>query len=58
VLGAFLGASGVVSDEKVRETVQKKMARKKELLAGNLKVLQDGYRLALKELGQKKKAMA
>lgn len=53
MLGAFVGASGVVSFESVYKTVVAKMSYKKELLELNLKVLKQGYDLALERLGQK-----
>ncbi len=53
VLGALIGARGVVSIETMRATVKEKMGAKKSLLETNMKVLEEGYNLALKEVGQK-----
>jgi 2-oxoglutarate ferredoxin oxidoreductase subunit gamma len=55
VLGAFVGASGVVSFDTIKETLKEKLGKKREVLQTNLKVLQEGYHLALDKLGQKEK---
>ena len=55
VLGAFVGASGVVSFDTLKEIVKEKLGKKKEVLEINLKVLEQGYQLALESLGQKDK---
>lgn len=56
VLGAFIGASSVVSFETIKKTLQKKLGKKKNVLDINLKVIDEGYQLALKTLGRKAKA--
>lgn len=56
VLGAFVGASGVVTYETIKATVREKLSKKKEILEVNLEVLEEGYQLALKAIGQKEKA--
>jgi len=55
VLGAFVGASGVVSFDTLKEIVKEKLGKKKGVLDANLKVLEEGYQLALESLGQKDK---
>ncbi len=55
VLGAFVGASGVVSFDTLKEIVKEKLGKKKGVLEINLKVLEEGYQLALESLGQKDK---
>ena len=55
VLGAFVGASGVVSFDTIKEILREKLGRKKGVLDANLKVLEEGYQLALESLGQKDK---
>lgn len=55
VLGAFIGASGVVSYDTVKKTVKSKMGAKKDLLQINLKVLEQGYKLALDMMTAKDK---
>ncbi len=53
ILGAFIGASGVLKYETVRETLIEKLGKKKEYLDLNLQVLEEGYNLALETIGQK-----
>jgi len=55
VLGAFIAASGVVSFDTLKEIVKEKLGKKKDVLEINLKVLGQGYQLALEFLGQKDK---
>ena len=55
VLGAFVGASKVVSFDTVKKIVKDKMGAKKDLLQINLKVLKQGYDFALDMLAQKEK---
>ena len=55
VLGAFVGASGVVSFDTIKEILREKLGKKKGVLDANLKVLEQGYQLALESLGQKDK---
>jgi len=46
MLGAFIGASGVVEFENVKAVLTEKLGRKVDLLAINHKVLEQGYNLA------------
>jgi len=58
ILGAFIGASKIVSYEKTIEVIKAKLGRKKELLEMNLHVLEEGYKLAqkvMKKAGKKEK---
>lgn len=55
VLGAFIGATGLVDFEIVKATVTEKMGYKKDLLDINMKAFQQGYDLAMSELGQEHK---
>ncbi|NOY88022.1 MAG: 2-oxoacid:ferredoxin oxidoreductase subunit gamma [FCB group bacterium] len=55
ILGALIGASKVLDLKIVKEIVKEKMSKKKELLDLNLKVLKQGYDLAIEELSQKEK---
>ena len=55
VLGAFLGASKIIDYKTARKIIKEKMGAKKEFLESNLKVLKQGYDLALDMLGQKEK---
>ncbi|MBN1211222.1 MAG: 2-oxoacid:acceptor oxidoreductase family protein [candidate division Zixibacteria bacterium] len=59
ILGAFIGASKIVSYEKTVEVIRSKLGRKKEMLDINLNVLEKGFKLALdimKKAGKKEKA--
>lgn len=56
VLGAFVGASGIVKYESVRAAVQDKLGAKTALLETNMKVLELGYQFALAKLGPRVKA--
>ena len=56
MLGAFIGATGVVDYETVKLIVTEKLGRKKQLLQKNLNVLQHGYDLGLEKVSQKEKA--
>jgi len=56
MLGAFIGASGVVEKDTIRETVKEKMSRKASLLDINMKVLEEGFELALDKVGDKVRA--
>ena len=56
VLGAFIGASGVVSYENTESALQQKLGGKKEYLVSNLQAFKEGYDLALEKLGEKDKA--
>ena len=53
VLGAFVGASGVVSMDTLRATVKEKMSFKAAVLETNMRVLEEGHQLALDTIGQK-----
>lgn len=55
VLGAFIGASEIVSYDTVKNTVKEKMGYKKDLLQINLKVLEQGYKLAQELMAAKDK---
>lgn len=56
ILGAFVGATSTVNIETLKQIVIDKLGRKKEFLAKNLKVLEQGYQLAMETLGQGQKA--
>jgi 2-oxoglutarate ferredoxin oxidoreductase subunit gamma len=56
VLGAFVGASGIVDYETIKHTTQEKLGQKKGILDINLSALEEGYELALKALREKEKA--
>ncbi|UCC43120.1 MAG: 2-oxoacid:acceptor oxidoreductase family protein [Candidatus Zixiibacteriota bacterium] len=43
MLGAFVGATGIVSYNHLKETLKVKLGKKKGLLEVNLKVLEEGY---------------
>ena len=47
MLGAFVGASGIVEYEHLRETVIERLGGKKEMLEINLAVLEQGYELGV-----------
>ncbi|MEW5993040.1 MAG: 2-oxoacid:acceptor oxidoreductase family protein [Candidatus Zixiibacteriota bacterium] len=55
VLGAFVGASGVVGFETVKQVLKDKMSKKASMLDINLKVLNEGYELAMKTRRKKVK---
>lgn len=48
ILGAFVGATGIVDFEDLKEILTEKMGRKKDLLQINYTALDEGYRLGLK----------
>ena len=54
ILGAFVGASGVIDLETVRHVVEKKLSKKKEVLQVNMACLEVGYKAA-RELMKKSK---
>jgi len=56
VLGAFIGASKVVSLDTLKSTITEKLARKKSVLDLNLTAVQRGYDLSAKSQRQKEKA--
>ncbi len=53
VLGAFIGATGIVSFDTIKRVIKEKMARKKSVLEINYHALDEGRKLALKTLGKK-----
>ncbi len=53
VLGAFVGASGVVDIKTVRATLKEKLGKKKSMLELNLQVLKEGYKLGSRKIAQK-----
>jgi 2-oxoglutarate ferredoxin oxidoreductase subunit gamma len=46
VLGAFVGITGLVSYDTLRNTVQEKLGKKKEFLEANLRLLEQGHQIA------------
>ncbi|RKX25067.1 MAG: 2-oxoacid:ferredoxin oxidoreductase subunit gamma [Candidatus Zixiibacteriota bacterium] len=56
MLGAFVGATGLVDPDNLRETIKEKLGKKKNMLATNLKVLDLGLELGRKGVtrGRKK----
>lgn len=56
ILGALVEATGIVKLETVRETIEKKLAKKKEVLQVNYKALEAGRKLALAGMKGKVKA--
>ena len=48
ILGAFVGATGVVEFDNLKEMLTQKMGRKKDLLQINYQVLDEGYQIGLK----------
>jgi 2-oxoglutarate ferredoxin oxidoreductase subunit gamma len=55
VLGAFIGASKIVSYETILATINEKLSKKKAVLDINLKAVEQGYQLGLESLTQKEK---
>ncbi len=53
VLGAFIGASGVVKYDTVKAVLREKLGKKASVLGVNLKVLEEGLELALRSIGKK-----
>jgi 2-oxoglutarate ferredoxin oxidoreductase subunit gamma len=53
VLGAFIGATGVVEFATVKKVLQEKLGKKKEVLEVNFAVLEQGYKLAQQALKEK-----
>jgi len=47
MLGAFVGATGVVDFDNVKEVLQEKLGKKKDLLAINMKVIEEGHKLTV-----------
>ncbi|MBU8934975.1 MAG: 2-oxoacid:acceptor oxidoreductase family protein [candidate division Zixibacteria bacterium] len=56
ILGAFIGASGIVDIKTVSETLKEKLGKKKSMLDLNLQVLKEGYKLGCKIIRQKDSA--
>jgi 2-oxoglutarate ferredoxin oxidoreductase subunit gamma len=56
MLGAFVGASNVVSFKTAKAIVQEKMGAKKEWLPINLRALEEGFKLAVDSVKTKVKA--
>jgi len=56
VLGAFIGASKVVSFDTIVKTVEEKLSKKKSVLNINLEAVERGYQLAIESRGKKEKA--
>ncbi len=55
MVGAFIGATGVVSYDTVLRTLDEKLGRKKDMLAINHKVLKQAFELGEKAAGKSKK---
>lgn len=55
VLGALIAATDIVTYEGLKKTIIEKMGHKKQFLKKNLKVFDEGYKLAMKQLGKKEK---
>ncbi len=53
VLGALIGMTGVVGWETLQATVREKLGRKAEMLEKNMKVLEEGYQMAMERAGRK-----
>jgi 2-oxoglutarate ferredoxin oxidoreductase subunit gamma len=56
MLGAFVGCTGLVKYENLEKVLEEKLGGKKDLLAINLRVLQEGYNLGMASRKQKKGA--
>ncbi len=56
ILGALIGASGVVKYDSIQQTIEKKLGHKKDAMATNLNVLKQGFELGRKSLEKKTKA--
>lgn len=56
MLGAFIGASQVVGYETVRKVLGEKLGKKKSVLDINLRVLEEGYRMATEAIGKGSRA--
>ncbi len=54
ILGAFIGATGVVKYQTVKDTIKEKLARKADVLEINFKALDEGVKLAQEHIGKKK----
>jgi 2-oxoglutarate ferredoxin oxidoreductase subunit gamma len=56
ILGALVGASGIVSFEGLKETLGQKLGKKKDLLEINYNAIEEGYNLGIKVKQEKTKA--
>ena len=56
MLGAFVGASGIVKYENLKAVIKEKLGKKKEILSVNLAVLEQGFQLAKSKLKEESKA--
>lgn len=56
ILGALVGASGIVSFEGLKETLGQKLGKKKDLLEINYNAIDEGYSLGIKVKQEKAKA--
>ncbi len=55
ILGAFIGATRVVSYETILKTITAKLGKKKSVLDINLKAVEEGHQLAVESLAKKEK---
>lgn len=58
MLGAFVGATGIVAIETVEETLVEKLGKKKDLLDINRKVLKQGFTLGSSEIKKARKKVS
>lgn len=58
VVGAFIGATGFLKLKTVEATLKQKLGHKKTMLDINIKILEDGYEFAKKNLVKAKKVTA
>lgn len=56
MLGAFVGATGVVKYDTLVSVVEEKLGKKKELFEINRRVLEMGYKIGLEKTGQRSHA--
>jgi len=52
MLGAFVGATGIVDPAKVRSIIKDKLGKKKDMLDLNLKMLKKGLQIAEESIGK------
>ena len=55
VLGAFVGVTGVVSFEKLKDTLKQKLGHKQKLLEINFVAIEEGHKIGLKAKEEKAK---
>ncbi len=55
VVGAFIGATGILKLKTIEETLKQKLGHKKAMLDMNIKILETGYNFAKKNLLKAKK---